>query len=133
MRRAAEANAESDRQKRELIEQRNHAEAMVHQVEKTLRENEGKVGAQEKGEAEAALAAARSALEGTDGEALKQATERLSQSAMKIGEAMYRGSQEEAASGAGAGTAGHDAGHQPDDKVIDAEFEDVDDKKKHGG
>jgi len=129
--REAEANAESDRQKRELIEQRNHAEAMVHQVEKTLRENEGKVGAQEKGEAEAALAAARSALEGTDGEALKQATERLSQSAMKIGEAMYRGAQEEAAAGAGA--AGHDAGHKPDDKVIDAEFEEVDDKKKHGG
>ena len=69
---------------------RNQAEALIHQVEKNLKEHGDKIGAQEKGEAEAAIAAARSALEGTDAEALKQATERLSQAAMKIGEAMYK-------------------------------------------
>src|ERR1700684_2808712 len=86
----AEANAEADKKRRETIEARNHAESLVHQVEKNLKEHGDKVGAQEKGEAEAAVAAARSALEGTDTEAVKQASERLSQAAMKIGEAMYK-------------------------------------------
>src|SRR6201996_8781684 len=86
----AEANAEADKQRRETVEARNHAESLTHQVEKNLKEHGDKLGASEKEEAEAALAAAKSALEGTDVEALKQATERLSQAAMKIGEAMYK-------------------------------------------
>src|SRR5471032_3140584 len=122
----AEANAEADKQRRATIEARNHAESMVHQVEKNLKEYGDKLGAQEKGEAEAAVAAAKSALEGTDTEAVKQATERLSQAAMKIGEAMYKA---EAASQQQ--PPGGDAGPQEphDDKVVDAEFEEVDDKK----
>ncbi len=86
----AEANAAADKKRREFVDAKNQADALIHQVEKTLKENEGKVAAQDKGEAEAAVAAARSAMEGTDVDALKQATERLSQSAMKIGEAMYK-------------------------------------------
>ena len=62
----AEANAEADKKRRETVEARNHADALVHQVEKNLKEYGDKVGAQEKGEAEAALAAATSAMEGTD-------------------------------------------------------------------
>jgi molecular chaperone DnaK len=122
----AEANAEADKQRRETIEARNHAESLVHQVEKNLKEYGDKLGAQEKGEAEAAVTAARSALEGTDTEAVKQATERLSQAAMKIGEAMYK------AESAGQQPPGGGAGPQEptDDKVVDAEFEEVDDKKK---
>ena len=87
------------------------------------------MGAQEKGEAEAAIAAARSALEGTDTEALKQASERLSQAAMKIGEAMYKA---EAASQQPppVATAVPGLRLRNDDKVVDAEFEEVDDKKK---
>jgi molecular chaperone DnaK len=124
----AEANAEADKQRRETVESRNHTESLVHQVEKNLKEHGDKVGAQEKGEAEAAIAAARTALEGTDTEALKQAAERLSQAAMKIGEAMYKAeaaSQQQPPPG---GDAGPHAGG--DDKVVDAEFEEVDDKKK---
>ena len=129
----AEANAVSDKQRREQIEARNQAEGLVHQVEKTLREHEGKVGAQEKGEAEAAIAAAKSALDGSDAEAIKVATERLSQSAMKIGEAMYKAEAEAAQPNAGGPAGGgHAAGGKPDDKVVDAEFEEVDDKKKPG-
>ena len=120
----AEANAEADKKKREMIEQRNQTEALVHQVEKSLSEAGDKVGAQEKGEAEAAVAAAKSALEGSDTEALKKAGERLSQAAMKIGEAMYKASQEQPAQGA------PDAAAPKDDNVVDAEFEEVDDKKK---
>ncbi len=124
----AEANADADKQRRETVEARNHAESMTHQVEKNLQEHGDKLGAQDKGEAEAALAAAKSALEGTDTDALKQATERLSQAAMKIGEAMYKA---EAAQQQAPGGAPPDAPTSaPDDKVVDAEFEEVDDKKK---
>ena len=127
----AEANAESDKQRREFVEIKNQTEAMVHQVEKNLTEHGDKVAAQDKGEAEAAVAAARSALEGTDHAALKQASDRLSQAAMKIGEAVYKAQAETAAqqqppeAGPSAG-----GGGKPDDKVVDAEFEEVDEKKK---
>ena len=93
----AEANAEADKQRREFVETRNQADSLIHQVDKNLKEHGDKLPAQEKGEAEAAIAAARSAMEGTDAEALKQATERLSQSAMKLGEAMYKAQQAEQA------------------------------------
>jgi molecular chaperone DnaK len=129
----AEANAEADKQRRETVELRNHTDSLVHQVEKNLKEFGDKVSAQEKGEAEAALAAARSAMEGNDPAALKQASERLSQAAMKIGEAMYK-AQAEQGPGAGPQAGGPGAGPQggagPDEKVVDAEFEEVDEKKK---
>ena len=102
----AEANAEADKQRREQVETRNQADGLIHQVEKNLKEHGDKVPAQEKGEAEAAIAAARSAMEGTDPEALKQATERLSQSAMKLGEAMYKAQQADSAAEATAQAGG---------------------------
>jgi molecular chaperone DnaK len=123
----AEANAESDKKRREFIESKNQADGLIHQVEKTLKENEGKVAAQDKGEAEAAIAAARSAMEGSDLAALKQATERLSQSAMKMGEAMYKA---QAAAGEAPGPGGSGGQSAGDEKVVDAEFEEVDEKKK---
>ena len=134
----AEANAEADKQRRETVELRNHAEGLIHQVDKNLKEYGDKVSAQEKGEAESALAAARSAMESNDPAALKQSTERLSQAAMKIGEAMYKAQAAEQAAGATAqaGAAGPGAGPgasggaNPDEKVVDAEFEEVDEKKK---
>ncbi len=122
--REAEANAEADRARREQVEARNQADAMIHQVEKNLKEHGDKLGAQEKGEAEAALAAVRSALEGNDTEALKSATDRLSQAAMKLGETLYKAEQAAGAADAGAGA------KPADDKVVDADFEDVDPKKK---
>ena len=124
--REAEANADSDKKRREMVETRNQAEGMIHQVEKTLKENEGKVAEADKTEAEAAVSAARAAMEGEDSEVLKAATERLSQSAMKIGEAMYKAQSEAAATAPGAQA----SGAAPDDKVVDAEFEEVDHKKK---
>jgi molecular chaperone DnaK len=125
----AEANAEADKKRRETVEARNHAEGLVHQVEKNLTEYGDKVGAQEKGEAEAAIAAVKSAMEGTDIEALKSATERLSQAAMKIGEAMYKAEQAQSQTPPPGGDAGPQGGPK-DEKVVDAEFEEVDDKKK---
>ena len=125
----AEANAEADRAKREAVESRNQAESLVHQVEKTLSENEGKISASDKSEAESAIAATRSAMAGSDAAAIKGASEHLGQVAMKIGEAMYKA---EAASGAGAaqGAPGDTASGPNGEKVVDADFEDIDDKKK---
>jgi molecular chaperone DnaK len=133
----AEANAESDKKKRESVEARNQTEALVHQVEKNLKEHGDKLPAQDKGEAEAALAAARTAIEGGEAEAIKQAGERLSQAAMKIGETVYKAEQAaasagpEASAGPGPGpSAGAAGGRKHDDNVVDAEFEEIDDKKK---
>ena len=123
----AEANADADKKRREQVEARNQTEAMVHQVEKTLKESGDKVPADSKTEAEAAVAAAKTALEGEDAEALKQANERLTQVAMKMGEAMYKAQSEATATADAPGAAGSTA---QDEKVVDAEFEEVDEKKK---
>jgi molecular chaperone DnaK len=122
----AEANAEADKRKRAFIEAKNQADGLVHQVEKNLKEHGDKIAAADRSEAESALAAVRSAMEGSDGELLKKATDRLSQSAMKIGEAMYK---DQAAQTGAAGEA-PGAGPAKDDRVVDAEFEEVDEKKK---
>ncbi|GBR47813.1 molecular chaperone DnaK [Acetobacter pomorum] len=120
----AEANAEADKAKREQVELRNNAEALVHQTEKSLSEAGDKVPAAEKSEAESAIAAVKAAMEGTDAEALKSATERLTQAAMKVGEAAYKAGQ--------AGEAAPEAeAAKPDEKeIVDADFEDVNDSKK---
>ncbi len=122
----AEANAEGDKVRRAFIEARNHADGLIHSTEKTLKENEGKVAPADKTGAEAAIAAARTAMEGSDVAALTTATEALSQIAMKIGEAVYKaGAEAEAPQAEGA----HPTG-KPDDKVVDADFEEVHDPKK---
>jgi molecular chaperone DnaK len=125
----AEANAETDKRRREFVENKNQTDSLIHQVERNLKEHGEKIAASDKSEAEAAIAAARSAMEGDDGDALKQASERLSQVAMKIGEAMYKA--EAAAAGAAGAATQPGADTAPNgEKVVDAEFEEVDDKKK---
>jgi molecular chaperone DnaK len=124
--RDAEQNAAADKARREAVETRNQTEAMINQVEKTLKEAGEAASQQDRGEAEAAVAAARSALEGGDVTAIKSAGERLSQSAMKLGEAMYK-AQAQAAQNPG--TAAPEAGPNGE-KIVDADFEEVDDKKK---
>ncbi|MCB4820251.1 molecular chaperone DnaK [Roseicella aerolata] len=133
----AEANAEADRKRRETVEARNQLEALIHSTDRTLKENGDKVGATEKAEVEAAMAEARTALESQDPETLRSAGEKLSQAAMKMGEALYKAQQasEQAAGGAqGAAGAGGAGGQQPGgDKVVDADFEEVDPNKKKPG
>ncbi|MFH5923282.1 molecular chaperone DnaK [Roseomonas xinghualingensis] len=129
----AEANAEADKKRRESVEAKNNLEALVHSTEKALADNGDKLTDADKGEVEAALSTARSALEGQDAEAMKVAGERLSAASMKIGEALYKAQSEaqpqgEAQPGPDAG-----AGAGPGGKVVDAEFEDVDPSKKKQG
>ena len=120
----AEANAEVDKKKRELVDARNHADGLAHQVDGQLKEHGDKLGPDAKAECEKALAGLRAVLDGGDVEAIKSATETLSQTAMKIGEAIYKAQAASPEAGPGAGP------QAADDNVVDAEFEDVDSKKK---
>jgi molecular chaperone DnaK len=130
----AELHAEEDKKKRELIDARNGGEALVHSTEKHLTEYGDKVSATEKSEIEAAVTALKASLTGEDAEDIKSKTNALAQAAMKLGEAMYKAQQAEATAGPGAGpgaggAAGGAANEAKDEKVVDAEFEDVTDSK----
>ena len=114
----AEANAAEDKKRREAVDAKNHADALVHSTEKALAEHGSKVGEPERKAIEDALADLKEALKGDDAEAIKTKTNTLAQASMKLGEAMYT-QQAEA-------DAAKDAAK---DDVVDAEFTDVDDDK----
>jgi len=118
----AEAHAAEDKVRRELVEAKNHGEALVHSTEKSLADYGDKVSEADKSAIEAALAALKTALEGDDVEAIKARTTELGQASMKLGEAMYKESQAAAEGGDGDG----DAGGSNED-VVDVDFEEVDD------
>ncbi|MEY4248544.1 MAG: chaperone protein DnaK [Pseudomonadota bacterium] len=114
----AEANAASDKKRKETVEARNQGEALIHSTEKAMTEHGDKVGAPEKAAIETAIAELKTALEGEEADEIKAKTQALAQASMKLGEAMY------------AQQAGGDDDHdQSDDGVVDAEFEEVDDNK----
>ena len=134
----AEAHAEDDKKRRELVEARNQAEALVHTTERTLKENADKIAAPDREAAEAAIRELKAAEGSEDPAQIRAKTEALAQASMKIGEAMYKAQQ-------GAGPAGGDhpgasdagpgagaAGPGASDKVVDADFEEVDERKKRG-
>ena len=131
----AEQHAAEDKARRELVEARNHADGLIHATEKSIGEHGDKVDPAEKTQIEDDIAALRTALEGEDAEAITTATNTLTQSAMKLGEAVYKAQAE--AEGAAAGDDGEGDGADSgttDDTVVDAEFEEVDDddSKKSG-
>ena len=117
----AEANAASDKAKKELIEARNQGESLLHSTEKSLAEFGDKVGAAEKTAIEQGSADLKTALEGEDVEAIRSKTQALVQASMKLGEAMYAAQQ---------GSANDTGGAQAEPGVVDAEFEEVSDEKK---
>jgi molecular chaperone DnaK len=122
----AEIHAAEDHAKREVIEARNQADSLVYTTEKSLKEHGDKVDAETKGKIETALAELKTAMEGTDGAAIKAKTEALAEASHKLAEAMYAQAQ-----GAAEGPAegGAEGGSAKED-VVDAEFEEVDEKKK---
>ncbi|AYN87607.1 MULTISPECIES: molecular chaperone DnaK [Commensalibacter] len=124
----AEANAEADKQKKEMVESRNQADMMVAQVEKNLQEHGDKIDASTKSDIEAAVADVKSKKEGDDLEALKSSTEKLSQLLMKIGETIYKATNDaNAAAGAAGAETADQAGSsaKPEEDIVDADFEDV--------
>jgi molecular chaperone DnaK len=120
----AEANAVADKARREFIEARNQADSLIHQTEKSLTEHGDKLAEADKSVAQEAVAETRQAMEGSDLAALKAATDKLGQASMKIGETIYKGQAESGQPGQAA-----PGGAAPDDGVVDAEFEDVNDKR----
>ena len=128
----AEAHAEEDKKRKEQVEAKNHAEALIHSTEKSLAEHGSKVGETERRAIEDALASLKEAVKGNDAEDIKTKTNALAQASMKLGEAMYAQAQKDQAGPGGPDAPGGTAsGAQPKDDVVDAEFTEVpDDKKK---
>jgi len=123
----AEMNAEADKKKKEEVETRNQAEALVHSTEKTLKENGDKISAADKTAIEEAVAAVKTALEGTDTAAIKEKSDALMQASLKLGEAMYKaqGAQTGATGAEQGASQGAEQQSKPDEKVVDADFEEV--------
>ncbi|HTG21218.1 MAG TPA: Hsp70 family protein, partial [Reyranella sp.] len=131
MMREAEAHAAEDKKRRALVEARNQAESLIHATEKSLAEYGDKLAATDKALIETALADLKSASAGEDAEQIEAKSRALNQASTKLGEAVYKATQPQgggaseqpAASPGGAG----------DDKVVDAEFEEVDGQKRSRG
>jgi molecular chaperone DnaK len=124
--REAEAHAAEDKKRRALVEARNQAESLSHATEKSLAEHGDKLAAADKATIETALADLKSASAGDDAGQIEAKSRALSQASTKLGEAVYKATQAGGASDQAATTKG-------DDKVVDAEFEEVDDQKRSRG
>lgn len=130
----AEANAEEDKKRREAIEAKNQAESLVHTAEKNLEEHGDKIPAEDKTKIESDIQALKEAMEKDDAADIKAKTEALQQSAMKLGEAMYKAQQDEAAAAGGQeapAEGAQQANAGADEGVVDAEFEEVKDDDKN--
>jgi len=120
----AETHAEEDKQRRELIDAKNHADSLVYSTEKALGEHGDKIEASEKGRIEEVLGELKAAVEAEELERIKTKTQELATVSMKLGEAMYQSSSAGDDQSGGGTTAGSE------DDVVDADFEEVDDDKK---
>jgi molecular chaperone DnaK len=134
MARDAESHAADDRNLKDQIEARNKADAMVYNVEKTLKEHRDKIGDDDAKAIEAAIEDVKRQINENDVAKLNAATDRLTQASHKLAEAMYKASSQPGAGApppadAAQGTGPNTGGQKPHDDVMDAEFVDVDDKK----
>jgi len=135
----AESHADEDKKRRESVEAKNQAEAMIHTTESTLSELGDQVPEEEKSAVESAIDDLKTALEGEDAEDIKAKTDALTQASMKLGELAYRNAQEEAAGAPDSEGRAKDsaaASDETEDDVVDADFTDLeveddeDDQKK---
>jgi molecular chaperone DnaK len=131
MMREAEQYAEEDHKRREAAETRNQAEQLVYTTEKFIKDNEDKVPGDVKSEVESAVGELKEALKGEDSAAIREATEKVSTTAQKLGQALYAQAGEGAAAAGASADGGEPAGAKAEDDVVDAEI--VDDEKREGG
>ncbi len=124
MKKDAELHADEDKKRKAVIEARNHADSMVHMAEKSLKDLGDKVDASTKGNVENEISKVKKAMESEDAEAIKAATESLTQASHKLAELMYAQASQGGAPGADTGAAGGKKGKDEDD-VVDADFEEV--------
>ena len=121
----AEENAEADKERRELIEAKNQAESLIHSTEKSMEEHSDKVDPTTIEAIELAISALKEELETEDAGKIKSGIQNVTEAAMKLGEAIYKASQED----------GENVDKEPgsadfDDNIVDADFEDLDDEKR---
>ena len=126
----AEENAEADKKKRESVDTRNHADSLINETEKNLKEHGDKIPEADRSKITADIEELKKVKDGDDIEAIKSKTEALVQSSLKMGEAIYKQNPQ------GAGPQADPSGTEPssddskDEKVVDAELEEVDEDKK---
>ena len=119
--RDAEENAESDKQRRKLIDARNQAESLIHSTQKNLNDHDEAINDDDKEAVNKAIEELQETLTSEDADEIEAKTQTLMQSAMKIGEAIYQSQQQQG---------GNDDAAPQDDNIMDADFEDIDDKKQ---
>ena len=122
----AEENAESDKERRELIEAKNQAESMIHSTEKSMEEHADKVDPTTIEAIELAIAALKDDLETDNTDKIKSGIQNVTEAAMKLGEAIYKTSQNDGEDGPAAA----DERTPDEDDILDADFEDIDTKKR---
>jgi molecular chaperone DnaK len=120
----AEENAESDKDRKELVESRNQAESLIHSTEKSMEEHGDKVDPTTIEAIELAIAALQDELENEDAGKIKAGIQNVTEAAMKLGEAIYKASQE------AEGGSDVDDSAVMDDDILDADFEDLDGDKR---
>ena len=122
----AEANAEADKKRRELVEAKNQAESLIHSTEKAVEEHKDKVDPTTVEAIELAIAALKETVESEDAGKIKSGIQNVTEASMKLGEAIYK-AQADAAEGADADS---DEPRSVDDDIVDADFEDLGDNKR---
>ena len=126
----AESHAAEDKKRRALAEAKNQGDALIHSTEKALSEHGDKIDAGERTAIENAIASLKEAVKTDDVDSIQSKTQALAQASMKLGEAMYKAQQAGAAGGAESPAGDGAGGAKPDENVVDAEFTEVDEKKK---
>jgi molecular chaperone DnaK len=128
--RDAQSHTEDDKKRRKLAEAKNQGDNLVYQTEKNLTDYGDKVTADEKTKIQDAIATLKKALEGTEAEPIESATQSLMTASHKLAEEMYKKAAASAGPQAGASATADTSETKPDEKVVDAEFEEVDKEKK---
>ena len=128
--RDAEAHGAEDRKRKDEVDARNRADSMVYNVEKMLKEHRDKIGDSDAKDIEAAVADTKKAMSENDAAKINAAADKLTQASHKLAEAMYKATSQPPGQGAPGGAAQEPKPETPKDNVVDAEFVDVDDKKK---
>jgi len=126
----AQAHTEDDKKRRKAAEAKNQADSLLYQTEKNLSEHGDKIAPEEKTKIEEAIANLKKAMEGQDGDAIESASQALTTASHKLAEEMYKKASATASAEAGDATGQQHNGAKTEEKVVDAEFEEVDKDKK---
>ncbi|ETX28506.1 molecular chaperone DnaK [Roseivivax isoporae] len=126
----AEANAEADKKRRDLVEARNQAESLIHSTEKSIEDHGDKVDPSTVEAIELAIAALKDELEKDDADKIRAGIQNVTEASMRLGEAIYKAQQEDSSEDGAPDESGSRQRGDDDDNIVDADFEDLDDSKR---